>query len=126
VDESIFPSYLIGGVETQSGPGNTTPFANVAVGGTVNLLTPGFTTRPTAEITYGVDNYQSQFSNFLTTGSAGKLQYVASTGVGGINGPYYETDKCVVDLGQRRGKREPARQHWDHPVLRRRQRFVLQ
>jgi len=35
----LFPSYLIGGVETQSGPGNTTPFANIAVGGTANILT---------------------------------------------------------------------------------------
>jgi outer membrane receptor protein involved in Fe transport len=91
-----FPSYLVGGVETQSGPGNTTPFANIAVGGTVNLLTPGFTTRPTAEITSGVDNYASQYSNFLATGSAGKLQYVAGIGVSGINGPYYQTNKCVI------------------------------
>ena len=91
-----FPSYLIGGVETQSGPGNTTPFANIAVGGTVNLLTPTFTSRPTAEITYGADNYQSQYSNFLATGSAGKLQYVAGTGVGALNGPFYETTRCVV------------------------------
>jgi len=91
-----FPSYLVGGVETQSGPGNTTPFANIAVGGTVNLLTPGFTTRQTAEITYGVDNYASQYSNFLATGAAGKLQYVVGTGVSGLNGPYYQTDKCVV------------------------------
>lgn len=91
-----FPSYLIGGVETQSGPGNTTPFANIAVGGTVNLLTPGFTTRPSAELTYGVDNYSSQYSNFLATGAAGKLQYVAATGVSGINGPYYQTNKCVI------------------------------
>ncbi len=95
-NSQYFPSYLIGGVETQSGPGNTTPFANIAVGGTVNLLTPGFTTRPTAEIVYGSDNYSSQYSNFLATGAVGKLQYVAGTGVSGINGPYYETNKCVV------------------------------
>jgi hypothetical protein len=91
-----FPSYLIGGLETQSGPGNTTPFANIAVGGTVNILTPGFTTRPSAEITYGVDNYSSQYSNFLASGAVGKLQYVAGIGVSGINGPYYQTSKCVV------------------------------
>jgi len=91
-----FPSYLIGGLETQSGPGNTTPFANIAVGGTVNILTPNFTTRPTAEITYGIDNYQSQYSNFLVTGSAAKLQVVAGAGVSSINGPYYQTNKCVV------------------------------
>jgi hypothetical protein len=91
-----FPSYLIGGLETQSGPGNTTPFANIAVGGTVNILTPGFTTRPTAEVTYGVDNYSSQYSNLLATGAAGKLQYVVGAGVSGINGPYYKTNKCIV------------------------------
>ena len=91
-----FPSYLIGGLETQSGPGNTTPFANIAVGGTVNLLTPGFTTRPTAEITYGADNYSSQYSNFLATGAVSKLQYVVATGVGSLNGPQYQTNKCVV------------------------------
>ncbi len=37
----FFPSWLIGGAESQIGPGNTTPFANIAVAGTVNLLTPG-------------------------------------------------------------------------------------
>lgn len=91
-----FPSYLIGGVETQSGPGNTTPFANIAVGGTANLLTPSFTTRQTGEFVTGVDNYQSQFSHFLATGSAGKLQYVAGAGTDGYNGPYYGTTKCIV------------------------------
>src|ERR1019366_1710771 len=52
-----FPSYLIGGVETQSGPGNTTPFANIAVGGTVNLQTVDFTRRTTAEFTTGIDTF---------------------------------------------------------------------
>jgi hypothetical protein len=42
-----FPSFLLGSVETQSGPANTTPFANIAVGGTANLLTPAFTTKTT-------------------------------------------------------------------------------
>ena len=40
---TYFPSFLIGSAEVQSGPGNTTPFANLAVGGTANLLTAGFT-----------------------------------------------------------------------------------
>ena len=66
-----FPSFLIGGAELQSGPGNTTPFANIAVGGTVNLLTPGYTRAPSAEITTGFDNYGSQNTNFLTSGSVG-------------------------------------------------------
>lgn len=91
-----FPSYLIGGVETQSGPGNTTPFANIAVGGTANLLTPSFTQRETAEFVTGYDNYQAQYSHFLATGSAGKLQYVAGGGVDGYNGPYFGTTKCII------------------------------
>jgi TonB dependent receptor/Carboxypeptidase regulatory-like domain/TonB-dependent Receptor Plug Domain len=91
-----FPSYLVGGVETQSGPGNTTPFANIAVGGTVNLLTPSFTRATTAEFTTGMDNYQTQFSHMLATGSAGKLQYVVGFGTDGYNGPYYQTNRCNV------------------------------
>ena len=94
-----FPSYLIGGVETQSGPGNTTPFANIAVGGTVNLLTPAFTRQPTYEITTGVDNYATQFTHFIATGSAGKLQYVLGAGTDGYNGPYYQTKQCDVTPG---------------------------
>jgi outer membrane receptor protein involved in Fe transport len=91
-----FPSYLIGGVETQSGPGNTTPFANIAVGGTVNLLTPSFTRQPTFELTTGVDNYLTQYTHMLATGSAGKLQYVIGAGTDGYNGPFYQTKQCDV------------------------------
>jgi outer membrane receptor protein involved in Fe transport len=98
-----YPSYLIGGVETQSGPGNTTPFANIAVGGTVNLLTPGFTQKPTAELVYGTDSFASQYSNLLTTGSAGKLQYVVDAGAGGLNGPYYQQNHCDVDSSNPNG-----------------------
>jgi outer membrane receptor protein involved in Fe transport len=93
---TYFPSYLVGGVETQSGPGNTTPFANLAVGGTVNLLTPSFTRNPTFSVTTGVDNYQTQFSHLLTTGSAGKFQYVVGLGTDGSNGPFYQTKQCDV------------------------------
>lgn len=91
-----FPSYLIGGVETQSGPGNTTPFANIAVGGTVNLLTPSFTRQPTFELTTGIDNYMTQYTHMLATGSAGKLQYVIGAGTDGYNGPFYQTKQCDV------------------------------
>jgi outer membrane cobalamin receptor len=91
-----FPTYLIGGVETQSGPGNTTPFANLAVGGTVNILTPSFTHQQTAELTAGIDNYASQYSNVLLTGAAGKLGYVAALGYGGYNGPYFKKQECAV------------------------------
>jgi hypothetical protein len=91
-----FPSFLIGGAELQSGPGNTTPFANIAVGGTVNLLTPGYTRQPTSEIAVGIDNYGSQNSNFLTTGSLGGFQYVAGIGTATTNGPYFGQNQCAV------------------------------
>jgi hypothetical protein len=89
-----FPSYMIQNVETQSGPGNTTPFANLAVGGTVNLQTIGFTKQTTAEVNYGADNYGSQNINAAFTGSVGKLDYVASAGVAGTNGYYYGKKEC--------------------------------
>jgi len=91
-----FPSFLAGDVETQSGPSNTTPFANLAVGGTVNLLSPSFTKARTAELSFGVDSYNAQYSNFLTTGSLGKLAYVVGAGVNGYNGLYYQETKCLV------------------------------
>ena len=92
----LFPSYLVGGMETQSGPGNTTPFANIAVGGTVNILTPSFTTFPTAQFTTGIDSYSSQYSNLLVTGSYDKLQYVVAGGTAGSNGPYFKKKGCAV------------------------------
>jgi len=98
-----FPSYLLGGAETQSGPGNTTPFANIAVGGTVNMLTPAYTQKPTAELNVGTDNYFSQYSNLLTTDTIGKLAYVVDIGAGGLNGPYYESQHCDVDASNPNG-----------------------
>ena len=92
----LFPSYLIGGVETQSGPGNTTAFANIAVAGTVNLLTPSFTQGQTAEFTAGIDRYNSQYSDLIATGSAGKLQYAIAAGTAGSNGPYFKKQGCAV------------------------------
>lgn len=91
-----FNTFLISSVETQSGPGNTTPFANTAVGGTVNIVTPGFTDKPTAEFTIGRDSYASDYSNFITTGSVGKLAYVFGLGYGSANSPYYNTNHCEV------------------------------
>ncbi len=91
-----FPSYMIGNVETQSGPGNTTPFANIAVGGTTNLQTIGFTKKTTAELNYGVDFYGSQNVNATVTGSAGKLEYAASLGTAGSNGYYFGKKECDV------------------------------
>jgi hypothetical protein len=93
---TYFPSFLVGGIETQSGPGNTTPFANLAVGGTANILTPGFTSKPTSELTFGVDNYGSQWSSLLATGSVGRLEYVADLGTSGLNTPFTSKNECLV------------------------------
>jgi hypothetical protein len=91
-----FPSFLLSSVETQTGPGNTTPFANTAVGGTANLVTDPFTQAFRTELTVGVDNYQSQYSHFLASGTLKKLQYVIGVGYGSNNGPYYQGNQCVV------------------------------
>jgi hypothetical protein len=91
-----FPSYLVGGVETQSGPGNTTPFANIAVGGTVNLQTIDFTKAPTGEFTTGIDTFGSQSTTALVTGSYKHLSYVAGAGTAGSNGYYFGKKECDV------------------------------
>lgn len=91
-----FPSFLLNNVETQTGPGNTTPFANTAVGGTANLVTDPFTTADHESLTVGVDSYQSQNSHFLASGTLSKLQYVVGLGYGSNNGPYFQSSRCVV------------------------------
>ena len=91
-----FPSYLVGGLETQTGPGNTTPFANLAVGGTANILTPSFTKATTGELVYGYDNFASQYSYFLTSGSLGNLGYVIALGSAGQNTYYSGTTQCIT------------------------------
>ncbi len=91
-----FPSYLIGGAEVESGPGNTTPFANIAVAGTVNLTTPAFTTKKTATYTTGWDNYGSLYSSLNVSGSLGNLKYVAAAGTAGSNGYYFGKTECDV------------------------------
>jgi len=91
-----FPSYLIGGAESESGPGNTTPFANIAVAGTVNLTTPAFTTKKTAQYTTGWDNYGSLYSNLTASGSVGNFKYVAAAGTAGSNGYYFGKSECDV------------------------------
>ncbi len=93
----FFSSWMVQSVETETGPGNTTPFAGTAVGGTVNLLTPGFTSKPTFSLVDGIDSYGAQYSNFLNTGSLGsKLQYVFGLGYGANDGPYAHTYGCTV------------------------------
>ena len=89
-------SYLLSGIETQIGPGNTTPFAGTAVGGTANLLTPSFTKNATFEASTGMDSYGSQFSTLLSTGSFGKVSYVLGAGTSGANGPFAGRNGCVL------------------------------
>lgn len=91
-----FSSFLLSGVETQVGPGNTTPFANTAVGGTANLITPSFSARPQFQFVTGVDSFLSQYSNFLTSDSFGRLSWVLGAGYGSSNGPYFRGFHCVV------------------------------
>jgi hypothetical protein len=91
-----FPTYLIGGIETQSGPGNTTPFANLAVGGTANIVTPAYTKRSVVSYTYGIDSYATQSEHLNASGSFGHASYVAAIGTDAINGPYANTTQCIV------------------------------
>ncbi len=93
----FFSSWLVGSVESESGPGNTTPFAGSAVGGTVNILTPGFTRDTRFSINDGIDNFGSQSYDILTSGTVGgKLQYVLGAGYASNNGPYYLHYGCTV------------------------------
>jgi hypothetical protein len=94
---TYFPSFLIGSAEIQTGPGNTTAFANLAVGGTANLLTPGYTKKTHTKVTQGFDNYGSQYTTFLGTGSIGNLSYVVDLGTSGENTPFTGTTKCIVN-----------------------------
>ena len=93
---TYFPSFLIGSAEVQSGPGNTTPFANLAVGGTANLVTPGFTKQTHISLTEGGDNYGSQWTTLLGTGSIGNLSYVVDLGTEGQNTPLTGKTECIT------------------------------
>lgn len=93
----FFSSWMLQGIETETGPGNTTPFAGTAVGGTANLVTPGFSAKPTFDFVDGLDSYGAQYSNFLNRGSLGKkLQYVFGLGYGANDGPYAHRFGCTV------------------------------
>ena len=93
----FFNSFLVGNVEAQLGPGNTTPFAGTAVGGTINISTPGFTKAPAAHFVIGEDTQAGNYTNLLYSGSAGKFSYVAGAGVAGVNTEYTGTYGCVLD-----------------------------
>ncbi len=92
----FFSSFMLQGIQADTGPGNTTPFAASAIGGTANLLTPTFTAKPTFEFIDGVDNYASQYSNALMTGSIGRLSYVLDAGYQGLNGEFFQHYGCVI------------------------------
>ena len=92
----FFSSFMLQGIQADTGPGNTTPFAASAIGGTANLLTPTFTSKPTFEFIDGVDNYASQYSNALMTGSIGRLSYVLDAGYQGLNGQFFQHYGCVI------------------------------
>lgn len=91
-----FNSAMVGGIETQTGPGNTTPFANLAIGGTANIVTPGFTSTPTYDFVTGTDSYNAQYSSAKTTGAFGKLSYVFVLSRGSSNGPFFQGYHCIV------------------------------
>lgn len=93
----FFNSFLVQNIETEIGPGNTTPFAGTAVGGTANIVTPGFTSKPAYEVTAGLDSYGSQYSNLLDSGKAGKFSYVFGAGYNGDNRATYGKYGCIID-----------------------------
>lgn len=103
-------SYQLQSIETEIGPGNTTPFAGTAVGGTVNFLTPTFTHKTTASFSEGIDTYGTQFSSLLLTGSTlnDKLQWVLAGGIGGSNGPYAGRSGCLLNPAQKPTWNTPA------------------
>lgn len=93
----FFNSFLVGNVEAQLGPGNTTPFAGTAVGGTINITTPGYTKNTAYHAVTGEDSLGGSYTNLLYSGSAGKLSYVVGAGTAGVNTPYTGTYGCVLD-----------------------------
>jgi hypothetical protein len=93
----FFNSFMVQNLETEIGPGNTTPFAGTAVGGTANIVTPGFTNKPTYELTTGFDSFSGQYTNLLDTDRVGKFSYVFAAGYDGDNRKYYDTYGCVID-----------------------------
>ncbi len=92
-----FNSFMLSGIETEIGPGNTTPFAGSAIGGTANFVTPSYQGRPETRFVIGMDNYAAQYSDFLTTGKLGdKFSYVMALGYNSENGPYQGSQGCIV------------------------------
>ncbi len=93
----FFNSFMVGNVEAQLGPGNTTPFAGTAVGGTINITTPAYTKNGAYHLVTGEDSLAGSYTNALYSGSSGKLSYMAGLGTAGVNTPYTGTYGCVLD-----------------------------
>lgn len=92
-----FNSFMLGGIEVEVGPGNTTPFAGNAIGGTANFITPSYRGRAETKFVVGMDNYASQYADFLKTGKLGdKFSYVFAVGYNSENGPYQGNQGCIV------------------------------
>jgi hypothetical protein len=89
-----FPSWMIGSAEVESGPGNTTPFANIAVGGTVNLSTPSFSNKSSLTYNGGTDSYSSLFNDLVYKGKWGNLSFVLGAGTSWFNSPYSGKNEC--------------------------------
>jgi hypothetical protein len=90
--------YILGGVELIAGPGATAPDIFSAINGTINFHTLDPTTRPLGSITYGVDGYGGQFSNFRLSGTTlhGKLGYVFDYVIDGSPGPLHTTNEPIT------------------------------
>lgn len=106
----FFNSFLVQNIETEVGPGNTTPFAGTAVGGTANIVTPAYTSTPRYDFITGADSYDSQYSSFLTSSKTGHFSYVLGAGYSGDNGPYQNKYGCILDPYTSNGKN-----NWNTP-----------
>jgi len=86
---SFISTYTLGGIELIKGPGAAAPEINNAINGTVNFRTLEPTSRQQGSITFGVDGYGGQFSNWRATGTTlhGKLSYAFDYVVDGTPGP---------------------------------------
>jgi hypothetical protein len=104
----FFNSFLVGNVESQIGPGNTTPFAGTAVGGTINIATPGYTRNTAYRAVVGMDTMGGNYSNLLYSGSAGRLSFVLGAGRAGVNTPYTGTYGCVLDATNKNTWNKPG------------------
>ena len=86
---TFLSSWVLGSTEIIAGPGATAPEIYSAVNGTINYHTLDPTSRPLGMITFGVDGYGGQWSNYRLTGTTlrGKLGYAFDYVIDGTPGP---------------------------------------